>query len=121
MPMHARPITANLWSLQAARPIGNPPIGPPALMGVPAFLQQTRSTWQYAAASFAAVQPRFLYIDRRTDAEVDVTGLSAGYAEVPAGTGQYYRILDVQDVERGLADEERRLVLIPQAFQVPIP
>lgn len=122
MPVHPRSIMANLWGLQAALPLGNAPVGPPALVNVPGFLQQTRSTWnQISTLAWTASQARFLYIDKRTDAEIDVTATQSGYAEVPAGSGTFYRIADVQDIDRGLPDEERRLVLVPQHFPAPLP
>jgi hypothetical protein len=111
----------NLFALEPTRPVNVPPLVPPALVNVPAFLQQTRSQYQWSPTAFVGVQPRFLYIDRRTDAEVDISGTQSGYVEAPAGSGTYYRIIDVQDIDRGLPDEERRVVMIPQVFPSPLP
>jgi hypothetical protein len=114
-------LTANLWFLQAPVPLGIPPVGPPNVVGVACDLGQQRWQADNEVPPTLRGALRTLYTPPSTDARLDVTGALVAYAEVPAGSGTYYAILDVQDIRKGTGAATRRLILAPQLFPTPLP
>jgi hypothetical protein len=116
MPFPALPSTLNVYRFAQ----GRPPIGPPALAAIPARLQQARTQFQYSATTLTPTVYRYIYTPSRTDIRVDPDGSNGDTLELPAGSGTFYVVLDIQDYLRDEADEQRRCLVVPDFWAFPI-
>lgn len=115
------PLTLNVWHAGSTYPDPTTPVGAPSLSGIPAFLQQAHTTFQYSATTILPPPFRYIYTPPGTDVRLDLTYAKVDIVELPAGSKVYYAIVDVQDLQKGTALAERRLVAIPLSFPAPIP
>jgi hypothetical protein len=122
--MHVTPSLMNVYPLQATVATGAPPVGPPSALNVPCGLQQVRTVdkWDRGLGTWTQEMPaRYVYTTKRQPFTVDLLGANAQYIELPAGSGTFYAVIDVQDMDRDGPSEQRRLAVVPQRFPNPMP
>jgi hypothetical protein len=85
---------------------------------------QLRTPRHTAPAGSVSAYPVFLILPALTDVRDLSSGTSADAAEVPAGSGRFYEVLNVDDVAKGFANEYRLCLLIKivlPKWPTPIP
>lgn len=113
-------LTCNIWRNAAFG-------GPPTYAAVPCNLAMGRRVRlpqvflpPDPTDSFAPVMQ--LLLPARTDVQDSASAVDADIVEVPAGTGRYYVVNDVDDVGRGFANEYRLAGLLKMPpWPAPIP
>jgi hypothetical protein len=110
-------LTANIWR---GNPVP-PPVGAPALAGVPCQL-----AWDVAADVTFVSGLNFRHVMKvRFPAGTDVRGVLSAtnqdLAEVPAGSGRFYTLWNVDDVGKGFPNEYRQALALPAAQPTPLP
>lgn len=111
-------VPVNLWNTSSGGPLGPPSH---TTMG---NLSPGRLT-EYQIVTFNGYQ-MYLRLPAGTDARSEAQGGSP-IAEVPAGTLRFYRIVWVDDIGRGFANEHRLAILVqcgagsPYHWPLPIP
>lgn len=122
--MHVLGTTLDTYPPQAPLGIGIPPLGARTHTALAAGLQQVRTTygWNGGGPSFAGeVAARYIYMNAHAPVSLDVTFATITYVECPSTSGTFYIVLDVQDIDKGLSTEQRRLAVQPQLFPSPLP
>lgn len=103
---HTMPSKANIFRGPVC-----PPVPPPVLSNVDCYLQQARTTFQYSATTLSPSTYRYIYMPKGTDVRCNSDGSNGDVVELPAGSGSFYLVIDIQDWHKGLDDEERRLLV----------
>lgn len=108
------PLTVNLWR-EKLIPVG----GSPDLVTSGQLRWLNRGTSQLQVISGLDIgATRTLYVPARFDVRPIPASHKPDVVEVPAGTGRFYFVIDVDDVARGFGNEFRCALLSVALFPV---
>jgi hypothetical protein len=106
--MHPKPSVCRIWRAAA----GMPPAGAPDVDDVPCALVQGRYNWDFAGApNREQLSVRAIYLPAGTDVRITPPTpgtLNGDTIELPKASGTFYKVVDVQDMNKDTPQEERR-------------
>lgn len=98
----AFPLLANIWHFPNAP--GSPPdLSPKAELRVDTSVKQLVTS----GAARQQCLSRSMYVPKGTDLRTSWFGGTSDVVELPAGSGRFYNILDVDDIAKGFPNEFR--------------
>lgn len=121
MPHTPYPLLANYWTPQAPVAKPNPPVGPAALLNIPCSLVPIRFFSVFNNLTLPTPRQRIVYMSVSTPVTFDTTLANLGYLELPAGSGTFWAVIDVNDYGKGTGLAERALTISMQTIPNPMP
>lgn len=111
-------LNVNIWRN------GNPRTNPPDVTAMGNLAWGRRVSYAAGLASAGPFILLTLLLPVGTDVRSSVTGAGSDLVEVPAGSGRFYDVNDVDDIGKGFTNEHRAAVLTQNSvvpWPAPIP
>ncbi len=110
------PLQCNIWRLPTIPPTV------PAVLTIPCQLRMMKTAFTSQSHIVSPGVLMLLLVAKGTDIRDGTYGVgNEDTVEVPAGTGRYYRVQNVDDVAKGFVNEYRAAAILRITNPLPLP